>query len=1183
MVTWDVNAPSNTEFIANGTYWMREKARQLKEDRIVDAGLLGGYSVGNGDGQIPRSNGTLNVNLNAQLLNGRAEAYFAVSTHGHLTANGTRDGFMAIADYNKLAGIAASAEVNQMAYSSAKVGATTMTSTSKTGTLEFIAQTGITLTANDTNKSISFKVADGGVGTTQLADLGVTSGKLAAGVAAANLGYTPVNKGGDTISFTGVGGLTGTPEIRFKTGSFAPVEVYMDGTAGANDNKAYYSLHRAGVAAWKIGMTGSSLAFSTNNTAAFDMPNTVATLSSAGILAASRFTSTVAVGTAPLTVTSTTMVTNLNADMLDGNHASAFALLTGASFSGTVYMASGLNITGGNIYMPYAYAGIEMGSLSVASTPFIDFHSSTFGVDYDVRIIASGGSAVQGNGRLDMYAAGGVFANNTRVHTDASVKLLSGKRQTVLAGSTNSDGTPTALRGATFGVNLIPMLTTNTSAAGYVASASSLYNASYDAWHAFDKYATGSNEWLSVTGTVTGWLQIDLPSGQVVQKYAIRAVGVNGDIPFPYNCMPKDWTFEGWNGSAWVVLDTRKEVVDWRALMVKEFAFVNATAYTKYRVNVTANNGYASYTGIGELMLYNTVAYKQNVLPYMMGDYHMKGIRVERSSAYDETNYAAWRMFDGEYFTNVAGTDSWHSASGLPQWFTFELSEPKKITRIVMYPRNEPTIAYSEAYFPKNFTFDAWNGTAWVTLYTGTNVPSTKRGEGREFTFANATAYRKYRLHVTAAFASATTTAINNFEAHESDAAGVVPVNQLVLDGTETPLVFTAACGFDDSGAVDFVGRITTRQAVTNLIYGCTNYVYAEYTSATGAWTYGTSSYPPHYGDSDPLDFMDRPANLSHESAYQYFQHTDDFAPERGGHAYASSYYNASYLPYMAFDGYDTLAGITEGSFVGGWMTSNGTRVGWLAYCFSFPRTIYRYAITCSTNINPLAHPKDWTFEGFNEATNTWVVLDTRTNVTGWAAGQRKDFTCTTTGAYRKYRINITANNASVENYTCIGGFHMFDNYVGQHWFDTSEMVMKVWNGNSWDVRARVFIGEAYVDGNGGVPSGAMTYAYNGVYDSGWFATATGQGFVKPHNLGFKPRYTRTYYKNFLYDEFEDEIGQHPAESLGGQGANVTVLRNNLIVNIGSYRTNNWRFDSSGKGGSLWAQGFYRVYAERGW
>jgi hypothetical protein len=50
-------------------------------------------------------------------------------------------------------------------------------------------------------------------------------------------------------------------------------------------------------------------------------PNTVAARNASGILQASRYVSDVAQGTAPFTVTSTTMVANLNADLLDGYHA----------------------------------------------------------------------------------------------------------------------------------------------------------------------------------------------------------------------------------------------------------------------------------------------------------------------------------------------------------------------------------------------------------------------------------------------------------------------------------------------------------------------------------------------------------------------------------------------------------------------------------------------------------------------------------------------------------------------------------------------------------------------------------------------------------------------------------------------------------------------------------------------
>tara|TARA_R110002049_G_scaffold231127_1_gene403364 strand:- start:7155 stop:10325 length:3171 start_codon:yes stop_codon:yes gene_type:complete len=46
----------------------------------------------------------------------------------------------------------------------------------------------------------------------------------------------------------------------------------------------------------------------------------------ASLFSANQLTSTASTGTAPLTINSTTLVTNLNADLLDGNHASAFSL-----------------------------------------------------------------------------------------------------------------------------------------------------------------------------------------------------------------------------------------------------------------------------------------------------------------------------------------------------------------------------------------------------------------------------------------------------------------------------------------------------------------------------------------------------------------------------------------------------------------------------------------------------------------------------------------------------------------------------------------------------------------------------------------------------------------------------------------------------------------------------------------
>ena len=51
-------------------------------------------------------------------------------------------------------------------------------------------------------------------------------------------------------------------------------------------------------------------------------------------------------------------------------------------------------------------AHIEIGGTSGnANTPYIDFHSGSSAVDFDSRIIASGGNGVQAGGRLDINAA----------------------------------------------------------------------------------------------------------------------------------------------------------------------------------------------------------------------------------------------------------------------------------------------------------------------------------------------------------------------------------------------------------------------------------------------------------------------------------------------------------------------------------------------------------------------------------------------------------------------------------------------------------------------------------------------------------------------------------------------------------------------------------------------------------
>jgi hypothetical protein len=82
------------------------------------------------------------------------------------------------------------------------------------------------------------------------------------------------------------------------------------------------------------------------------------------------------------------------------------------------------------------------------------------------------------------------------------------------------------------------------------------------------------------------WFQLQFASAQVVNEYTFTS---GNDSP---ERDPKDWNFEGSNdGTNWTRLDNRSgEMFDSRQ-QTKSYTFINNTAYTYYRVNVTANNG----------------------------------------------------------------------------------------------------------------------------------------------------------------------------------------------------------------------------------------------------------------------------------------------------------------------------------------------------------------------------------------------------------------------------------------------------------------------------------------------------------------------------------------------------------------------------------------------------------------
>jgi len=156
-------------------------------------------------------------------------------------------------------------------------------------------------------------------------------------------------------------------------------------------------------------------------------------------------------------------------------------------------------------------------------------------------------------------------------------------------------------------------------------------------------------------------------------------------------------------------------------------------------------------------------------------------------------------------------------------------------------------------------------------------------------------------------------------------------------------------------------------------------------------------------------------------------QYTDNIIPAMtsdtspSGEASASGvYYDTKYPAYMAFDH-------ISNTISSAWVCEYGSSSGWLAYEFENEKCVTKYTLVSRNPVVEITEmPKTWTFEGYDEETDSWVVLDKQTNVTTWTISVKKEFTFTNKINYKKYRINVNENCDS-SHHLVIGELEMME------------------------------------------------------------------------------------------------------------------------------------------------------------
>lgn len=178
-MAYNKDFPADDSYLADFPANEREQIRAIVEDKIVNAGKLNGLNSSNDTGQVPVSNGTVNTNLNADMLDGHHEDYFSKDGHVHNNASTSTAGFMSASDKTKLDGVATGAEVNQNAFGNVAVGTSTLQADNKQDTLYIAAGSNVSIAADETNDKITIgltgivPVANGGTGKSNLDNVNV--------------------------------------------------------------------------------------------------------------------------------------------------------------------------------------------------------------------------------------------------------------------------------------------------------------------------------------------------------------------------------------------------------------------------------------------------------------------------------------------------------------------------------------------------------------------------------------------------------------------------------------------------------------------------------------------------------------------------------------------------------------------------------------------------------------------------------------------------------------------------------------------------------------------------------------------------------------------------------------------------------------------------------------------------
>lgn len=290
------------------------------------------------------------------------------------------------------------------------------------------------------------------------------------------------------------------------------------------------------------------------------------------------------------------------------------------------------------------------------------------------------------------------------------------------------------------------------------------------------------------------------------------------------------------------------------------------------------------------------------------------------------------------------------------------------------------------------------------------------------------------------------------------------------LEATATPLVLAFAYGYDATGLLTYISRVTAdnADAWSGLTASATNFLYVDRNTGDGTLTYGQTTILPVYQAGEP--------------AYAQIQQATGGTALSGGAAGAN----------VASRAFDTDRSLYWASSQTGVAISGAAYIGY-DFGAGVTQQVTGVAITkdvAASNISSVI--AQWSSDGA-----AWTTISTHTITT--TNGNSEIILPSSYTAARYFRLLANANLGGGVSWQ-VRQLDLLTKPSGLHWFDRSAMKMKTWDGSAWTTVMRVFVAEAVTDAT--TVTACTTYALRGEWDSGWFPVTQSTLFTLTHNLG---------------------------------------------------------------------------------